>query len=210
MENFDVLRESVDLSVKILVLIVGAVWSIYKVVIYRSFKNSLQLDIGATIYPLNEPESISGITWDADGCRQQVPRNDHTYVVEVALKYANKGKTRVRLYNIQVGINTMRAKGEAKLDKSDGHLKLRRLITSGNLVPEMPVCGNPIEKSSFYYIEPGVEQVITYLCLISEPRELIQVFAKFNLDQKRLFPEKEKGRKGLYPHTAAKTFPIPG
>ena len=46
----------------------------------------------------------------------------------------------------------------------------------------------PIEETSFYYIEPGVEQTISHLALITEPRELIQIFAKFSLEQKRIFP----------------------
>ena len=108
--------------------------------------------------------------------------------MELLLKFTNKGSTRVRLYNIQVGINTMRPPGQAEFDKEDGHLHLTRMHTSGNLVPEFVVEGRKVEDTSFYDIEPGVEQTISYLCLISKPRELVQAFAMFSLEQRRLFP----------------------
>src|SRR5207249_3206997 len=119
-----------------------------------------------------------------------------------------KGKTRVRLYNIQVGINTMRLPDQAQFDGHDGHLHLTRIHTSGNIVPVFEIEGKPVEQTSFYYIEPSVGQTISYLCLISEPRDLLQVFAMFNLEQSRLFPAIKFGPKRLYPHTAAKTFQL--
>jgi hypothetical protein len=112
------------------------------------------------------------------------------------------------MYNVQVGINTMRPIDEAEFDEDDGHLHLTRILTSGNIVPRFPVEGRPIEETSFYYIEPGVKQTITYLALITEPRELIQVFAQFSLEQKRIFPEKIVGEMKVYPHTAARTYQL--
>ncbi len=56
--------------------------------------------------------------------------------------------------------------GEAKIDAGDGHLSLKRLVTSGNLVPKQDTACNSLDKSSFFYIESGVEQTINFLCLI--------------------------------------------
>ena len=202
------LIEWIDMAVKVLALIIGATWALYKIYEYREFKNCVQLDVGANIIRLNEPENASGKTWNKKGESIVSPNQKLTHAVEVTLKFSNKGKTRVKLYNIQIGINSMRPQGQAQFDKDDGHLHLMRLFTSGNIVKEFQVKDKPKEETSFYYIEPAVEQTITYLCLIEEPRELVQVLAKFSLEQKRLFPENETGPKGLYPHTAAKIFPI--
>src|SRR5206468_8171969 len=72
---------------------------------------------------------------------------------------------------------------QAEFDSDDGHLHLTRIHTSGNLVPVLSVEGRSIKKTSFYYIEPGIEQTITYLCLITRPRELLQVFAMFRSEE---------------------------
>lgn len=208
METFDVIVKLVDLIVKIAVLVIGGTWALYKYKEYRVFKKLVQLDLDATIYRLSEPENAQGKTWSKEGKPVELPNKEYKYAVEVLLNFSNKGKTRVKLFNIQLGINSMRQKNKAKFDKDDGHLHLTRILTSGNIVPKFPVKGKPIEETSFYYIEPGVDQTITYLCLISEPRELFQVYAMFSLDEKRLFPKTTRGAKGLYPHTVAKTFPI--
>ncbi len=89
--------------------------------------------------------------------------------------------------------------GLLKFDKEDGHLRLERVFISGNIVPK---------SSKFYYIEPGIEQTISYLTLITEPRELIMVWAKFSMEQTRIFPKKLTGDTGLKPHTAARTYQL--
>jgi hypothetical protein len=198
-----------DLIVKIIALVIGGTWALYKIKEYREFKNWVQLDLDANIYRLAHPEHVGAKTWDKEGKPIDLPPSPKTHCVELLLKFTNKGRTRVRMFNIQVGINTMRPPNQTKFDKDDGHLHLTRIHTSGNIVPIFHVDGRPPEETSFYYIEPGVEQTVTYLCLIPEPRELLQVFAMFSLEQVRLFPDTMLGPKGLYPHTAARTFQLP-
>lgn len=191
-----------------LVALVGGIWALYKVKEYRELKQRVQLDISANLYKLSSPENVAAFTWDKEGKRISTPMQPHTHAVEVLLRFTNKGLTRMRLYNIQVGMNTMRPQNKAQFDKDDGHLHLTRILTSGNIVPLFRVEGMPVEKTSFYYVEPGVEQTITYLALIPEPRELIQVYARFSLEQERIFPQREVGAKRLFPHTAARTYQV--
>jgi hypothetical protein len=205
----DLVLKVLDLVVKTIALAVGAIWAIYKIDENRENKNWIQLDLNADVNKLTRTEHASAKTWDKEGNRVDVGPSALTHAVEVLLKFTNKGKTRVRIFNIQVGINTMRPPDQAQFDENDGHLHLTRIHTSGNLVPVFHVEGKTDEKASFYYIEPQVEQSITYLCLITEPRELLQVFAMFSLEQERLFPKKTLGPRGLYPHTAARTFALP-
>jgi len=206
-DALDVFLGIADILLK-LVALTGGIWALYKVKEYRELKQRIQLDINANLYKLSSPENVAGLTWDKKGKRTSTPVQPHTHAVEVLLRFTNKGLTRLRLYNIQVGINTMRPQNEVQFDEGDGHLHLTRILTSGNIVPLFRVEGMPVEKTSFYYVEPGVEQTITYLALIPEPRELIQVYAKFSLEQERIFPEREVGAKRMFPHTAARTYRV--
>ena len=196
-----------DIVLKIATLL-GGIWAAYKVMQYRELKQRIQLDIDANMYALDPPEQVETFTWDRQGNRVTAPARPHTHAVEILLNFANKGHTRLRLFNIQVGINTMRPQDEAQFDPGDGHLHLTRIFTSGNIVPTFKVPGRPVEETSFYYIEPGVEQTVSYLALVSEPRQLIQIYAKFSLEQERIFPTRDIGSKGVYPHTAARTYKI--
>jgi hypothetical protein len=80
-----------------------------------------------------------------------------------------------------------------QLDLVDGHLQLSTLLRSGNIVPK---------DIGFYYIEPGVEQTISYLTLIREPNEFLKVNGKFSFEEERIFPTKVVGSKNLIAHSA--------
>ena len=206
--NIQFLMEIIDFLIKTLALIIGGVWVLIKFKEYREFKNWIQLDVDANIFRLSKPEIAETISWDKEGNPIQSQKQNHTHAVEVLLTFKNKGKTRIKIYNIQIGINTMRPVNEARFDEEDGHLRLNRIHTSGNIVPKQFVKRKNVNKTSFYYIEPEVEQTISHLCLISEPRELIQVVAYFSLEHERIFPKKMHKPGGLFPHTAARTFQL--
>jgi len=198
----------VDLCIKGVALTGGAVWGVYKIKEYREFKHLIQLDISTHLYKLHDAIETPSVTWNREGEQEVLPARYHTHAVEVLLKFTNKGRTRFKLYNLQMYINTMPT-DRVKVAKTDGRLDLsKRLFTSGNIVPVFKVDKKPEEKTSFYYIEPGVEQTIHYLALITEPRQLLQIVAKFNLEQERTFPAKREKPGGLYPHTVARTYQI--
>jgi hypothetical protein len=191
-------------------LLLAGIWAIYKVSEYRELRTIMQLELDANLYKLASPVTASVPSWNKRGEREKIGPEPRSYVVEVLLKFSNKGRTRFRLFNAQIGINTMRdpAKAKTEFDQTDGHLHLTRIFTSGNVVPIFKIPGRPIEETSFYYVEPGIQQTITYLALIPEPRELLQIFASFSLEQERLFPERQTGKSGLYPHTSARTYQV--
>ncbi len=303
-ETVEIVTMIADILIKTIALIIGGSWALYEIKKYRAFQQWIQLDIDAYLYKLRSAVNGIPLTWD-HGKLKTRPAQLSTHVVEVLLKFTNKGRTRLRLYNIQIGINTMRQPDKTKFDEYDLHLKLTRIFSSGNIVPifgrelfcldtrfqsdldmdnkslsadlrkefnarlkknrrlseratleieqrgsewvvtdggwsymiwkegeklrvylkaepkiywywdrlrrlgtKPPIEDLPIEKTSSYYIEPGVEQTITYLALITEPRELIQIYAEFSLEPERIFPKRRRGRKGLFPHTAARTYQI--
>jgi hypothetical protein len=204
-EIVNIIAGIADIIVKVTVVI-AAILGIYKFIEYRELKKRIQFDIEAKIYKLSLEENVQSFTWDENGEHKTTDREKHTHALEVLMKFTNKGFTRIRIFNIQIGVNTMRPHNEAKFSEEDGHLHLKRLFTSGNIVPIYKIDGKPVNKTSFYFIEPSVEQTITYLILIKEPRELLQVFAQFNFEQRRIFPFKDTGHKKLYPHISARTY----
>jgi hypothetical protein len=194
---------------ELIAFVFGSGWAWFKIREYRQFKNWVELDLDSHVYKLDSPVEADAYTWTREGERITKSRR-LTHAVEILLKFSNKGSTRLRLFNIQVGVNTMRAEAETQFDVGDGHLHLTRIFTSGNLVPEMQVEGKPIELTSFYYIEPSVTQTIAFSTLIPQPRELLQVFVQFSLTQRRIFPHRLRLPDGLYPHTAVRTYKIDG
>jgi hypothetical protein len=187
--------------VAILVIIIAGIWGSYKIKEYREFKQWIQFDIDANIHKLNtSTKEMKPFILEKDGTERKTQPEKHTHAVEVVLKFTNKGNMRLRIYNIQTKISTMPTEN-VRLGK-EGHLSLITIFNSGNIVPE---------KTKFYYIEPQVEQVITFLTLITEPRELIRVAGKFSLEQERIFPEKgvkAVSPKGLLPHTSERTYQL--
>jgi hypothetical protein len=201
--------QAVAAVIQVLAVVAAGSWAAFKVREYRERKNLIQLDLDAHVYPLSTPITVAPVTWkkDEDDRATLEPRT-HEYAIEVLLRFQNKGRTRFRLFNVQVGVSTLRSPDETRFDRYDGHLHLTRVVTSGNIVPPFEVSGKPLEETAFYYVEPGVEQTIHYLTLIPKPRELLQVVAEFSLAQRRIFPKERRLPGGPYPHSAVRTFGI--
>lgn len=171
---------------EILVIFIAGIWALYKINEFREFKHWMQFDIDANIYPMSKSNYIERgyYSWDKNGEREYKGQKRLTHVLEILFRFTNKGKTRVKIYNIQATIYTINSNME--LDAEEGHLCLKDPISTGNIV------GKNIK---FYYIEPQVEQTISYLTLIEKPNDIIKIKGKFCLDEKRIYPKKEKGIK---------------
>jgi hypothetical protein len=103
-----------------------------------------------------------------------------------------------------------------RIRDDDCGLALTRMLSSGNIVPNGPMqeefdikerLTNFLLKKrpdAFYYIEPDMEQIITYLCVIPKPKEILQVRGIFSLDQHRSYV----GSKRLFPRTSARTYKL--
>lgn len=201
--------QGVATAIQVVAVVAAGAWAVFKVREYRERKNLIQLHLDAHLYPLATPITVAPLTWKkGEGEPTILEPRTNAYAIEVLLRFINKGRTRFRLFNAQVGISTMRPPAETQFDEDNGHLHLTRVVTSGNIVPPFPVQGKPLEETSFYYIEPGVEQTITYLTLVPEPRELLQVVGEFSFAQKRIFPQQRRLPEGPYPHSAVRTYGI--
>jgi hypothetical protein len=204
--------------IQIVAFFVGTIWAFFKILEFRELKHKIQFEIDVHLYKLENPISSRIKTYDEKNDLVCCPPEVCTHVVEVLFKFTNKGNRRFRLYNLEAIISTM--PNEVKIRDEDCGLGLKRLLTSGNIVPEKQtperlrikerlknfVLGK--KSAGFYYIEPGIEQIISYLCVIREPKEILQVRGLFSLEQQRLFPKESMGSMGLYPHTAERTYQL--
>jgi hypothetical protein len=188
--------------------LIAGVWAIFRFVIFREDKFWLEFDIVAEYKRIKNKVNCEKYFWEKNIDEIKIEKKDVSYFIETTLRITNKGKTRVRIYNMQIAIKTMNNTGDLLFSKEDGRIKLKTIHRSGNLVPEMHIKGKDINKTSFYYIEPGVKQEIHYVTLIEEPFEILQVEGKFNLSKKRLPIKDIQNDRSLYPHTATKIYLI--
>jgi hypothetical protein len=194
MKQMNDIFDPIKTILEITVIIIAGFWAWHKYREFREFKHWIQFDLDANIYPLSDNIETKSYDWDSDGNLNE-SFETHTHLLELLFKFDNKGKTRVKIYNIQAEISTLPSQDpkdspiidleSIQLDKKDNHLKLCRRRT-GNIVPE---------DIKFYYIEPQVEQIITYLTLIKKPKDIIRIKGKFCQDQRRIYPKKETLRK---------------
>jgi hypothetical protein len=204
--------------IQIVAFFVGTIWAVFKILEFRELKHKIQFEIDAHMYKLEKPITACTKTYDK---RKDLVCNSPklcTHFVEVLFKFTNKGNRRFRLYNLKTIISTM--PDDVKIRDTDCGLSLERLLTSGNIVPEKLIPEKlPMKErlrnfllrkkpAGFYYIEPGIEQIISYFCIIRKPNEILQVRGCFSLEQQRLFPKEFVGSMGLYPHTAERTYQL--
>jgi hypothetical protein len=199
MNDSELIYKIIDIVLKLAAIGMGSYWTYQEIKRYSLDHQWIQFDIDANLFKLPSAIETTSFTWNKKGQKIETGSQRHNHAVEFVLKFSNKGKTRAKIFNIQVMINTMKPKEETEFGEEDGRLKTDRLFTSGNIVPK---------SIGHYYIEPNVDQTITYLALINEPKDLLQVKGEFSLEQERIFPNKKKGQKGLDPHLAMRTFQI--
>lgn len=306
--------------IEIIVIAIAGCWAFYKFLEFREFKHWVQFEVDANIYPMSDCIKAKSYNWNRKGV---IKESDETYthLLEILFKFNNKGKTRVKIYNIQAEFSTLPPleyvfcwyklkedeerlkdflaqkfnidwvrnaivnrdenlkkitlltekncltltereeklilkiddgrekeffiiedecreaekclqKGNCRnvknnctregnykkkgiyymddkasipssdgiseeycthstkssyvmLDKEDGHLSLYKQRT-GNIVPK---------EKRFYYIEPQVEQTITYLTLIKKPKDIIRIKGNFCQDDVRIYPSQETSQK---------------
>jgi hypothetical protein len=193
------LLDTIRTTLEIIVIFIAGIWAIFKILEFREFKHWIQFEIDANFYPLRENINANSYIWDEYG-KGSEKNETFTHVLELLFKFNNKGKTRVKIYNIHAKISTLPPIDNNYLSSKDGHLRFFSIWT-GNIVPE---------KKKFYYIEPQVEQTITYLTLIRKPKDIIRIHGEFCQDHERIYPKKEQLCKYFkYDNNETKDIPYP-
>ena len=130
-------------------------------------KQRIQFDLDCRIYP------IAG--------------NSDQKVAEVQFCFENKGFVEHRIYNLTVSVHAFESEQTLATKESTGELQFkRRILGKKQLVP-------PIGK--YYFIRPGIRQIVTHIIPIDARASLIRVTAGFYYMER-----------GAYPHTARRVF----
>ena len=130
-------------------------------------KQRIQFDLDCKIYPL--------------------AHNSTKKVAEIQFCFENKGFVEHRIYNLSVSVHSLESEGELSTKEQTGELQFkRRLLGRTQLVP-------PVGK--YYFIRPGIRQVVTHIVPLDASDSVIRVTAGFYYLER-----------GAYPHTARRIF----
>ena len=131
-------------------------------------KQRIQFDLDCKIYPLSD--------------------NPAQKVAEIQFCFENKGFVEHRIYNLTVSVHALDTERALDSKERTGELRFqRRIMARTQLAP-------PIGK--YYFIRPGIRQVVTHIVPIDARDSLIRVTAGFYYVER-----------GAYPHTARRVFP---
>lgn len=111
------------------------------------------------------------------------PETD-THLVEIAFVFSNTGFVEHRLYDLSVSVHGLPTGGQDKGTRTFS----RRLLPRTGIVPP---------QYQWYFVRPGVRQVITHTVVLHRPGPLIQVTAGFS------YRKRED-----WPHTARRVFEV--
>jgi len=131
-------------------------------------KQRIQFDLDCKIHPLND--------------------NATQKVAEIQFCFENKGFVEHRIYNLTVSVHALVSEQKLESKAKTGELQFqRRILARTQLAPPI---GN------YYFIRPGIRQVVTHIVPIDARDSLIRVTAGFYYVER-----------GAYPHTARRVFP---
>jgi hypothetical protein len=106
----------------------------------------------------------------------------HTYLAEVSLIFENKGFVEHRMYDLELSIHGL-AEG------TSGQSFARPLFPRAKIVPA---------RYEFYFVRPGIQQIIVHPVIIEAPGPIIRITSGFNYE-----------RRIQWPHTVRRFFSVP-
>ena len=133
-------------------------------------------------------KSKQRIQFDLDCQIYALSNNPNEKVAEIHFCFENKGFVEHRIYNLTVSVHSLISEQELDVKNETGELQFkRRILARTSLLPRI---------GDFYFIRPGVRQVITHIVPINSHDSLIRVTAGFHYVER-----------GAIPHTARRVFP---
>ena len=160
------------------------------------FKNWVQLasSIGsilalaaAAFWFFRTSKAKQRIQFDLDCRIYALANNPGQKVAEIQFCFENKGFVEHRIYNLTVSVHSLGAEQDLATKEKTGELQFRHRILAKTQLAA------PIGK--YYFIRPGIRQVVTHIVPIDAHDSLIRVTAGFYYVER-----------GAYPHTARRIF----
>jgi hypothetical protein len=111
-------------------------------------------------------------------------------IAELQFIFENQGFVEHRLWNLNVSVHALDAEDTLTAHKKTGEIEFsRRVLPKTQLVPR---------RYMYYFVRPGVRQVITHTIKIPSAISLIRVTSSFDYH-----------RDDRYPHTICRVFQLP-
>jgi hypothetical protein len=129
------------------------------------------------------------VQFDLDCKTYTLPTNPEVVVCEIQFIFENKGFVEHRMFHLTVSIHSLKSETDLEVLAETGELQFAdRVLAKTEIVPR---------SYGYYFVRPGVRQVITRVVPIPVAASMIRVTAGFQYD-----------RKGKYLHTVRRIFPI--
>ena len=130
------------------------------------------------------------VQFDIDCAFIPIRENPSELVVELRFVLENKGFVEHRLYNLNVSVHTSELGQDLKEKDATKELEFSKtLLPEVQLVPD---------KYGYYFVRPGVRQIITHIIRVPSGLSIVRVTSCFYYDREK-----------NYPHTARRVFQTP-
>lgn len=111
------------------------------------------------------------------------------YLLEVLFAFENKGFVEHRIYDLSLSVHGIDADSIGRISSKPGTRTFaRRLFPKTSIVPR---------KYRWYFVRPGVRQLITHQLVLEKPGPFVEVTAGFTYH-----------RRSEWPHTARRVFEV--
>jgi hypothetical protein len=130
------------------------------------------------------------IQFDVD-CKFVSLQNSEQLIAEIQFIFENKGFVEHRLWNLNVSVDALKSGRNLKIKEGTHELIFdEKVMSKVQLVPK---------EYEYYFVRPGVKQVITHTIEVSSSISAIRITASFDYNRNK-----------DYPHTARRVFGVPG
>lgn len=154
---------------------------------FASSVGSLIAFIAAAGWFLTTNKFRRRIELDVDGKILPLPDNPDSKILEIQISFENKGFVDHRIRKLTVSVHGLNSEtGLETKDKTGELIFDKEILQETNLVPQ---------HLNFYFVRPGVRQVVSHIVPINGHVSLIRITAGFDYD-----------RHGYYPHTVRHIF----
>jgi hypothetical protein len=154
---------------------------------FASSVGSLFAFIAAGVWFVTTNKFRRRIKLDVDGKILPLPSNNDKKILEIQICFENKGFVDHRIRKLTVSVHAPKSETGLITKETTRELKFEKpLLDETNLVPE---------HLNFYFVRPGVRQVVSHIVPIDGHVSLIRITVGFDYD-----------RRGYYPHTVRHIF----
>ena len=145
--------------------------------------------IAAGIWFIRTTQYKRRLQFDLDCRFVRINNNDEFIIAEVQFIVENKGFVEHRLYNLKVSLHTFNSEVDLKEEEESKELIFDRIILDKVEIQSF--------RKRYFFVRPGVRQVITHIVKVPSSISAIRVTSSFNYN-----------KSGKSSHTARKVFKV--